>query len=229
MRFFLRDLCGASARVDPAYGYESAARRRQEGTYGWGAKEMRAGVLRLQLILVAVSITVFLLLKLLAFRSSLLQTLTFTLLIGNWTSFFTYSARRICQRKRFPWNWVLFLLVLMVVGITGTAVAEVVATLTILWRTIRRFLQAPRIRSSLRGTGDADIGFVNFAFDAQAEKLEARNLELQGQVQLGQVKEQSHEAELGAGARDSATPAIPARLRRSRAFRSRARGNRRSR
>jgi sigma-B regulation protein RsbU (phosphoserine phosphatase) len=165
-------------------------------TYGWGAKEMRAGVLRLQLILVAVSITVFLLLKILGIPSRLLQTLTFTLLIGNWTSFFTYSARRIYQRKRFPWNWVLFLLVLMLVGITGTVMAEVVATLAFYGGDTTFFFKHLLFDLPFAALVTLIFGFVNFAFDAQAEKLEARNLELQGQVQLGQVKEQSHEAEL---------------------------------
>jgi phosphoserine phosphatase RsbU/P len=165
-------------------------------SYGWGAKEMRAGVLKLQLILVAVSVTVFLLLRILGIPSSLLQTLTFTLLIGNWTSLFTYTGRRIYQRKKFPWNWVLFLLVLMVVGITGTLMTEAVATLafyhgdtTLFWKHLVFDLPFAALVTLI-------FGFVNFAFDAQAEKLEARNLELQGQVQLGQVKEQSHEAEL---------------------------------
>lgn len=164
--------------------------------YGWGAKEMRVGVLRLQLILVAVSITVFLLLRILGIPSSLLQTLTFTLLIGNWTSFFTYSARRIYQRKKFPWNWVLFLLVLMLVGITGTAMTEVVATLAFYGGDTTSFFKHIVFDLPFAALVTLIFGFVNFAFDAQAEEMEARNRELQGQVQLGQVKEQSHEAEL---------------------------------
>ena len=165
-------------------------------TYGWGAKQMRAGVLRLQVILAAVSITVFLLLKILGIPSSLLQTLTFTLLIGNWTSFFTYSSRRIYQGKRFPWNWVLFLLVLMVVGISGTLVTEAVATLAFYGGDTRFFWKHLVFDLPFAALVTLIFGFVNFAFDAQAEKLEARNEELQGQVQLGQVREQSHEAEL---------------------------------
>jgi len=165
-------------------------------SYGWGAKEMRPGVLRLQLILIAVSITVFLLLRILGIPSSLLQTLTFTLLIGNWTSFFTYSARRIYQRKRFPWNWVLFLLVLMLVGITGTVMTEVVATLAFFRGDTTFFFKHIVFDLPFAALVTLIFGFVNFAFDAQAEKMEARNRELQGQVQLGQVKEQSHEAEL---------------------------------
>src|SRR5271155_2544902 len=165
-------------------------------TYGWGAREMRAGVWRLQLILVAVAITVFLLLRILGIPSSLLQTLTSTLLIGNWTSFFTYSARRIYQRKRFPWNWVLFLLVLMMVGITGTVMTEVVATFAFYGGDTTSFFKHIVFDLPFAALITLIFGFVNFAFDAQAEKMESRNRELQGQVQLGQMKEQSHEAEL---------------------------------
>jgi sigma-B regulation protein RsbU (phosphoserine phosphatase) len=164
--------------------------------YGWGAKHLGSGVLQLQLILVAVSVTVFVLLKMLGIPSRLSQTLTFTLIIGNWTSFFVIRAGPLYQRRKFPWNWVLFLLALTIVGATGTVLAEVVATFVFFGGDTTLFFKHIVFDIPFAALVTLIFGFVNFAFDAQAEKMEARNQELQGQVQLGQVREQSHEAEL---------------------------------
>jgi phosphoserine phosphatase RsbU/P len=164
--------------------------------YGWGAQHLGSGVLKLQLILVAVSVTVFVMLKMLGVPSHLSQTLTFTLIIGNWTSFFVIRAGPLYQRRKFPWNWVLFLLALTVVGATGTVLAEVVATFLFFGGDTTLFLKHIVFDIPFAAIVTLIFGFVNFAFDAQAEKMEARNQELQGQVQLGQIREQSHEAEL---------------------------------
>jgi phosphoserine phosphatase RsbU/P len=116
--------------------------------------------------------------------------------IGNWTSFFVYRAGRLYQRRKFPWNWVLFLLVLTLVGATGTVLAEVVATFLFFGGDTTFFLKHIVFDLPFAALVTLIFGFINFAFDAQAEKMEARNRELQGQVQLGQMKEHSHEAEL---------------------------------
>ena len=155
--------------------------------YGWGAKQLGSGVLRLQLVLVTVSVTVFALLKILGTESHLPQTLTFTLVIGNWTSFFVYRAGPLYQRRRFPWNWVLFLLALTLVGATGTVLAEVVATFLFFGGDTTFFFKHIVFDLPFAALVTLIFGFINFAFDAQAEKMEARNRELQGQVQLGQV------------------------------------------
>ena len=84
----------------------------------------------------------------------------------------------------------------MVVGISGTLVTEAVATLAFYGGDTRFFWKHLVFDLPFAALVTLIFGFVNFAFDAQAEKLEARNEELQGQVQLGQVREQSHEAEL---------------------------------
>src|SRR5271168_4461220 len=165
-------------------------------SYGWGAKHLGAGVLRLQLVLVTVAVTVFAFLRILGTESHLPQTLTFTLVIGNWTSFFVYRAGSLYQRRKFPWNWVLFLLVLALVGASGTVLAEVVATFIFFAGDTTLFFKHIFFDLPFAVLVTLIFGFISFAFDTQTEKMEARNRELQGQVQLGQVKEQSHEAEL---------------------------------
>lgn len=165
-------------------------------TYGWGAKRLGTGVLQLQLVLLAVSVTVFAFLRILGVDAHLSQTLAFTLVIGNWTSFFVYRAGPIYRRRKFPWNWVLFLLVLTLVGATGTVMAEVVATFVFFGGDTTLFLKHIVFDLPFAALVTLIFGFINYAFDAQAEKMEARNRELQGQVQLGEVREQSHEAEL---------------------------------
>ncbi|HZD49693.1 MAG TPA: PP2C family protein-serine/threonine phosphatase [Silvibacterium sp.] len=167
----------------------------RRGWLGWGAGHVGTGVLRLQLVLVTVAIVVFAFSRIFGAEFHLLQTLTFTLLIGNWTNFLVTRATPLFKRK-FPWNWVIFLLVLALVGASGAVLTEVVATFvfyagdtTLFFKHIVFDLQFTILVSLI-------FGFISFAFGTQTERMEVRNRELQGQVQLGQMKEQSHEAEL---------------------------------
>ncbi len=166
------------------------------GWLGWGAQHLGTGILRLQLVLVTVAILVFAFVRILGVETHLPQTLTFTLLIGNWTNFLVIRARPLFRRRNFPWNWVIFLLVIALVGASGTVLAEVVATLIFFAGDTTSFFKHIIFDLPFAVLVTLIFGFISFAFDTQSEKMEARNRELQGQVQLGQVKEQSHEAEL---------------------------------
>jgi phosphoserine phosphatase RsbU/P len=166
------------------------------GWLGWGARHLGTGILRLQLVLVTVAIFVFAFSRILGAETHLSQTLTFTLLIGNWTNFLVIRARPLFKRRNFPWNWVIFLLVLALVGASGTVLAEVVATFIFFAGDTTSFFKHIVFDLPFAVLVTLIFGYISFAFDTQTEKMEARNRELQGQVQLGQVKEQSHEAEL---------------------------------
>ncbi len=162
----------------------------------WGAGYLGTGVLRLQGILILVALAVWTFFRILGVSSSLPISILFTLLIGNWTNFLVIRARPLFKRRKFPWNWVIFLLVIALVGASGTVLAEVVATFVFFAGDTTSFFK--HIVFDLRFTILVTLifGFISFAFDTETEKMEARNRELQGQVQLGRVREQSHEAEL---------------------------------
>ncbi len=89
----------------------------------------------------------------------------------------------------------MYIVVIVLVGTTGSVFAETVVYL--LFATSFANFQTELLRDVPIGTVvTLTFVLISFAFDTQTEKMEARNRELQGQVQLGQVKEQSHKAEL---------------------------------
>jgi sigma-B regulation protein RsbU (phosphoserine phosphatase) len=167
-----------------------------DGWLGWGASRLGTGVVRLQLVLVTAAICVFALSRMFGADSHLPQVLTYALLIGNWTNFLITRARPLFKRRKFPWDWVIFLLVLALVGASGTVLAEVAATFIFFAGDTTSFFKHIVFDLPFAILITLIFGFISFAFATQTEKMEARNRELQGQVQLGRMKEQSHEAEL---------------------------------
>ncbi|AXC14213.1 Serine phosphatase RsbU, regulator of sigma subunit [Acidisarcina polymorpha] len=161
----------------------------------WGSQYLGAGVLRLQLILIVLAIVIWMFLKIVGATAWLPGNLFFTICIGNLASALVYNARFLYANKPAPWNWLIYVGVIIAVGITASAIAEA-AFLFVFRRTFSDFAK--------RVIADAPIGtlvtlvfsVVSYRFDQQREKFEAGQRELQGQVQLGQLKEQTHEAEL---------------------------------
>jgi phosphoserine phosphatase RsbU/P len=169
--------------------------RKLSAWLNWGSKYLGTGILRLQLVLIALSVVVWIFLKIAGAKTWLPGSLVFTLCVGNLATVLVYNSRSLFVGKTPLWNWLIFVAVITAVGIGGSAFADVV----ILLLTRGGFQNFPK-----RVIADAPIGTfvtlifgtVTYRFDQQRGRLEARERELLGQVQLGRVKEQSHEAEL---------------------------------
>jgi sigma-B regulation protein RsbU (phosphoserine phosphatase) len=161
----------------------------------WGSQYLGMGVLRLQILLVLVSLAMFAILRFAGADFHLRGSLLFTLLIGNWSAFFLTRLRPSLESAKSPWNWVMFFLAIVLVGTTGSVLAEMVIYLLFVGNFSH--LSNDLLRDAPIGTLVTLIFVViSFAFEKQSSRLESRARELQGQVQLGQMKEQSHEAEL---------------------------------
>jgi sigma-B regulation protein RsbU (phosphoserine phosphatase) len=177
-------------------GKSDRPRERKLSTWlDWGSQYLGGGVLRTQLVLIALAIIIWIFLKIAGATTWLPGNLFFTLCIGNWASVLVYHSRSLFVGKPAPWNWLIFLAVITLVGITGSAFAD--AMFLLVFR--GTFSDFPK-----RVIADAPLGTlvtlifcaVLYRSEQQRERLEARQRELQGQVQLGWVKEKSHEAEL---------------------------------
>jgi sigma-B regulation protein RsbU (phosphoserine phosphatase) len=121
--------------------------------------------------------------------------LIFTFCIGNWSAVLVNYLRPFFVGKPVPWNWIAFLAIITVGGVSGSVFADTVIFL--LFR--GNFGELPKRILADTPTGTLITlvyGVVSFRFEEVREKMEARQRDLQGQVQLGRVKEQSHEAEL---------------------------------
>jgi len=169
--------------------------RKLDKWLNWGSQYLGGGVLRTQLVLVALALVIWTFLKIVGARTSLPGSLIFTLCIGNWASALVYRANPLYADKKPPWNWLIFLLVIIAVGISGSILADTIILL--LFRGVysdfpRRILADVPIGTLVTLV----FGSITYRFEEQRAHLEARQLELQRQVQLGRVKEQSHEAEL---------------------------------
>lgn len=161
----------------------------------WGSQIFGSGFLRLQIILTLLALTVWIFLRILGAHTSLPVSFVFTFCVGNWSSVLVYRLQSLFVERPVPWNWIVFLAIIVAVGLSGSAFADVVLVLVFRWgheNLIHRIV------------GDAPIatlvtlifGVVSFRFEEQRARMEQRQRELQGQVQLGQVQEQSHKAEL---------------------------------
>lgn len=150
---------------------------------------------RFELMLLAIAFAMWAFLRISGASTTLTGNLIFTFVIGNWSAIFYGLAEPLYGRRSRPWNWVVFLLCVAVVGTLGSVFAHVVVLLVMQGR------HAPLFRFD-----DFDVplgilvslifGVTSFLFAEQSNKMERRALELQGQVQLGEVKERSHQAEL---------------------------------
>jgi phosphoserine phosphatase RsbU/P len=174
---------------------ESSSTRSLSSWLDWGSQIFGTGFLRLQIVLVALSVVIWMFLRIAGATTWLPGNLIFTLCIGNLASVLVFRARTLFVSKAAPWNWLIFLAVITVVGVAGSIFAD--AVIFLLFHSSYSDFPARVIADAPIGTLVTLVfGVVSYRFELQREKLEARQRDLLGQVQLGRVKEQSHEAEL---------------------------------
>ncbi len=133
--------------------------------------------------------------KLVGASSNFFGTLIFTLFVGNWSSILLNLSRPLFGSRRPPWNWLIYVVLIVGVGATGSLLGDAVVKL-VLFGPKANFFEHPAADIPIGTLITLIISVVFYIFAGQKDKLESRNRELQGQVQLGHRKEQSHEAEL---------------------------------
>jgi sigma-B regulation protein RsbU (phosphoserine phosphatase) len=173
----------------------SSASAKIELWLNWGSQIFGSGFLRLQLVLILLSLTVWTFLRILGAHTSLAANLVFTFCVGNWSSILVYRSQSLFTRRAAPWNWLVFLAIIVAVGLSGSLLADAVLLLVF-----------PHGGGSFfqRVVADAPVGtfvtlifgVVSFRFEEQRSRMEERQQELQGQVQLGRIKEESHQTEM---------------------------------
>jgi hypothetical protein len=152
---------------------EGSRQTRLNAWLDWGSEYLGAGVLRLQLILIALSIAIWIFLQIAGAKSWLPGNLVFTLCVGNIAFALVYRARSLFIGKPPFWSWLIFIAVIIVVGITGSAIADVV--LLLVFQVSFKLLPE-------RLAADAPIGtlvtlifsIISYRFEEQRAKLEAR-------------------------------------------------------
>ena len=150
--------------------------------------------LRFQLILLVIALCVCLVFWLLHVPSSMVWTLVSTFIIGNVSNALVYVSRSLFQDRSPPWNWIGYLPVLLCIGIVATTVAEVPIFLFNVHRL--DFLHAVLVDAPFGIVVTVIVGVLFFAFDQSRKNLEARNRQLQSQVQLGLVEKQIYQSDL---------------------------------
>jgi len=151
-------------------------------------------LLRFQLILLLIAICVRLVFWLLHVQSSALTILISTFIIGNVANALVYASRSLFEDRSPPWNWIGYLPVLLCIGIIATTIAEV--PIVLLYPSPVDFLHSVLVDAPFGIVVTLIVGVLVFAFQQSRKNLEARNQQLQSQVQLGLMERQSHQSDL---------------------------------
>jgi phosphoserine phosphatase RsbU/P len=149
----------------------------------------------LQGVLVLIGISSWILFRLVEVKTHFVGSLIFTLVVGNWSSALLNVGHSLYSSRRPPWNWLIYVLLILGVGASGSVLGDMAAKL-VLFGPHANFLQHPAADVPVGTLITLIIAVVFQLFSGQKSALENRNRELQRQVQLGDRKEQSHEAEL---------------------------------
>jgi phosphoserine phosphatase RsbU/P len=151
-------------------------------------------LLQFQLVLLLVAISVRVVLWILHQPGNTLATLFATFVTGNFSLAFFHITTPLFRHRPPPWNWIGYIPGLLVAGIVAAVVGEVPIYLLTgqhlnLWQTLLRDGPFAIVTSLI-------VGIVYLVYENTRAQLEARNEQLQSQVQLGLSEKQSHQSEL---------------------------------
>ena len=151
-------------------------------------------LLRFQLILLLIALCVRVVFWLLHQPTSTLAILVATLVTGNFSVVFFFLTAPLFWHRRPPWNWIAYLPGLFLTGVVAAVAAEV--PIYFLTGQQLNFWQAVLRDAPFSLAVTLIVGTVYFAYENTRTRLEARNEQLQSQVQLGLVERQTHESDL---------------------------------
>jgi phosphoserine phosphatase RsbU/P len=148
-----------------------------------------------ELLLIAVAIFVYVLLRVVGASTTLRSDLVFTMVIGNWTAVLIALTQPVFVCRSFPWNWAIYLPVLLVLGISGSLIASVI-TFALSHSQGTHLTQNLGANVRFGTLITLVFGVITFLVAQQKAKLENEKLELRRQVQLGEIERKAQAAEL---------------------------------
>ncbi|HZD48709.1 MAG TPA: PP2C family protein-serine/threonine phosphatase [Silvibacterium sp.] len=152
-------------------------------------------LLRFQLILLLVAICVRVVFWALHLPARTLATVIFTFVAGNASIALILPSRRLFQHRPRPWNLIGYVILLLGIGVIANIVAEIPIFL-LFSSPSSSFPRAVLADAPLGIIVTLIVGILHFAFDESRARLEARNQQLQSQVQLGLMEQQTHQSDL---------------------------------
>ena len=147
-----------------------------------------------QLLLLGVAITTSGLYWLLQGNTNPTPQFLFTFIIGNCTALAVFLAAPVFTKQKFPWDWFVYLAVLLPVSMAASSIASV--TSRIVAGRVEHLLRLDWLDIRSGTFFSLVIGVALFISGRARSRLERRNRELESQVTVGQIQLQAHEAEL---------------------------------
>jgi phosphoserine phosphatase RsbU/P len=152
-------------------------------------------LLRFQLILLLVVICVRVLYWAFHVPAHMVATVIYTFIAGNLSIALILPNRSLFARRPPPWNLIGYVFLLLGIGFIANVVAELPIFL-FFSSASTTFSHAALVNAPLGIVITLIVGILHFAFDESRAGLEARNRQLQSQVQLGLVERQIHQSDL---------------------------------
>jgi len=152
-------------------------------------------LLQFQLTLLIVAICVRVVFWVLHIPAHTAGTVIYTFVAGNVSIALIILSRPIFERRPSPWKLIVYVLLLLVIGIIANAVAEL-AIFLLYALPFSKFEHDVLDDAPLGIVVTLIVGILRFTFDQSRADLEARNRQLQSQVQLGLVEKQVHQSDL---------------------------------
>ena len=151
-------------------------------------------LLRFQLTLAVVALCVGVVRLLLHSHATFVGVFLGTFITGNVLILIILGSQPLYEMRPRPWNWVIFLAVLLGAGVFADFLSEIPIYLLLrpdvtFWQEFVGGLPFAMLVTVI-------VGALVFAFDDGQARLRAQNLQLQSQVHLGLVEKQAHLSEL---------------------------------
>lgn len=150
--------------------------------------------LQQQQLFVFLGVVIYVLLSALKLGTSFALIMVVILCLGNTVGPFMAACRSLCDRRPFPWNWAMYLPMM----VTGSAVNAVAATALLWWLQPARpsFALLFRQLAPLIVVVSITVGLVRYAISQKQRTLQEKNLQLEQAVERGTVALQKQEQEL---------------------------------
>ncbi len=152
-------------------------------------------LLHFQLILLAVTVCVDVVMRILHVPTNILATLVNTFVTGNVAICLILLTRPLFIGRQSPWNWIGYIPTLLCIGFVASAAAEI-PTFLLFGHHSTTYFRSVLIDEPFGIVVTLIVGILYFAFDQSRSSLLARNSQLQSQVQLGLMERQTHQSDL---------------------------------
>lgn len=152
-------------------------------------------LLHFQLVLLAVTVCVDVVMRILHVPTNILATLVNTFATGNVAICLILLSRPLFVGRQPPWNWIGYIPTLLCIGLVASATAEIPAFL-LFGHHSTTYFRSVLLDEPFGIVVTLIVGIIYFAFNQSRSSLLASNSQLQSQVQLGLMERQTHQSDL---------------------------------